>query len=256
MQLEPAAPSENVTPLPPPAERSPELEAVWTYRGYRLDHGDFNAAMIHLYRAEITRANAWRARLDVSTNWAIISTGATITIGFGESNVHHSVMLLNLVLVTLFLFIEARRYRYFELWSYRIRLMEMNFFGALLVPPFQPAADWAQNLAESLQRPRFTVSYWEAFGRRLRRNYVWIYLVVQITWLAKLLLMPGDPLTLRRLVIRSSLGLVPGGAVLGMVLVFDLILVFIAIYTLRLHEASGEVLPPDESVTPPSPGTT
>jgi len=105
-------------------------------------------------RAEVQRANVWRSRLDATTNWAVIATGAALTIAFNQSS-HHGVILLNTLLVTLFLYIEARRYRYYELWSSRIRLMETDFYAAMLVPPFQPAPDWAESLAENLLQPHF-----------------------------------------------------------------------------------------------------
>ena len=44
-----------------------------------------------------------------------------------------------------------------------------DFFAAMLVPPFRPAADWAESLADNLLHPRFTISVGEAVGRRLRR---------------------------------------------------------------------------------------
>ncbi|MBT7075664.1 MAG: DUF2270 domain-containing protein, partial [Anaerolineae bacterium] len=97
-------------------------EPVWTYRGYELHSGDFNTALVHLFRAEVSRANVWRQRLDATTNWAVITTGAVISLAFAQE-VSHLVILLNLLLVTIFLIIEARRYRYFELWSSRIRMM-------------------------------------------------------------------------------------------------------------------------------------
>src|SRR5262245_17025546 len=102
------------------------------------DASNLNTAMVHLYRAEVTRANSWRARLDVTTNWALLSTAAAISFAFGQQNTHHSVIILNTLLITLFLFLEARRYRYYELWSYRVRLMESDFFAPLLVSPFRP----------------------------------------------------------------------------------------------------------------------
>src|SRR5574342_1365485 len=101
-----------------------EDEPVWTYRGYRLKTGEFVTAMVHLFRAEIQRANVWRQRLDTTTNWAVVSTGATLSIAFSQPSIHHAIIILNTLLVMWFLFIEARRYRYYELWSYRVRLME------------------------------------------------------------------------------------------------------------------------------------
>ena len=133
-------------------------EPVWTYRGYQLRSSDFTTAMVHLYRGEVTRANVWRQRLDNTTNWAVITAGAAITFALGNPNNHHGVIILNTLLITLFLYVEARRYRYYELFASRIRLMETDFFAAMLVPPFGPAADWAESLAENLLHPHFSIS--------------------------------------------------------------------------------------------------
>ncbi|MBL8092514.1 MAG: DUF2270 domain-containing protein, partial [Anaerolineales bacterium] len=101
-------------------------EPVWTYRGYKLQTSEFVTAMVHFFRA-----NVWRQRLDTTTNWAVVATGATLSIAFSQSEVHHGIILLNTLLVLWFLFIEARRYRYYELWSYRVRLMETDFYAAM-----------------------------------------------------------------------------------------------------------------------------
>ena len=100
-----------------PKQEEINEEPVWTYRGYKLKSGEFVTAMVHFFRAEIQRANVWRQRLDTTTNWAVVATGATLSIAFGQSSVHHSVILLNTLLVLWFLFMEARRYRYDELWG-------------------------------------------------------------------------------------------------------------------------------------------
>ena len=223
--------------------RGAETEPVWTYRGYRLRPSEFTTAMVHLFRAEITRANVWRQRLDATTNWAVVTTGATITFAFSQSLGHHSVIILNTLLVTLFLFIEARRYRYYELWSYRVRLMETDFFGAMLVPPFRPAPDWAESLAENLLHPDFPISMWEAFGRRYRRNYMWIYLVLGLAWLAKVLLHPTVATSWSELIARGAIGGLPGWLVLTVGVIFNGLLMLIGLLTVGLQHATGEVLP-------------
>ena len=48
-------------------------EPAWTYRGYKLKASEFVTAMVHLFRAEIQRANVWRQRLDTTTNWAVVA---------------------------------------------------------------------------------------------------------------------------------------------------------------------------------------
>src|SRR3970040_2282740 len=118
-------------------------EPVWSYRGYQLKSSEFTTAMVHLYRGEVQRSNVWRQRLDNTTNWAVITAGATISFALGSLSNYHGAILLNMLLVTGFLYLEARGYRYYELFASRIRLMETDFFAAMLVPPFGPAADWA-----------------------------------------------------------------------------------------------------------------
>ena len=217
-------------------------ETVWSYRGYKLRASEFTTAMVHFFRAEIQRANVWRSRLDTTTNWAVVSTGAAVSVAFSQQG-NHIVLLMNLFLVTMFLAIEARRYRYYELWSYRVRLMETDFFAAMLVPPFHPSADWAEALAESLLHPDFPISTLEAVGRRLRRNYLYIYLIIGIGWLAKLWLVPEQATSWEATVERASIGPIPGSTVIMIVILFYIMLIIVSIATVGLQHAAGEVLP-------------
>lgn len=223
-------------------QEEPE-EPVWTYRGYHLKTSEFVTAMVHFFRAEVNRANVWRQRLDTTTNWAVVATGATLSIAFGQSSVHHSIILLNTLLVLWFLFIEARRYRYYELWSYRVRLMETDFYAAMLVPPFQPSPEWAENLAENLLNPSFPISLQEAFGRRLRRNYFWIFLILYASWVAKIWLFPEAPKSVEEFMSRASVGPVSGEIMIALGLAFYAFLAIFAIATVTMTRSTGEVLP-------------
>ncbi len=218
-------------------------EPVWTYRGYEMRPGEFNTAMVHLYRGEISRSNVWRQRLDATTNWAVITTGAAISVAFSNEVGNHGVIILSTILVTIFLYLEARRYRFYELWSYRVRLLETQFYAGMLVPPFGPGAEWAESLAESLLQPSFPISMWEAFGRRFRRNYVWIYLVLALAWVVKVWLHPAAPTSFTQFVERATIGGIPGGLILTIGFVFNGLLMLIGLLTITLHEASGEVFP-------------
>ena len=233
---------DEMPPIPPVQEGS-AADAVWTFRGYRLRASEFTTAMVHLFRAEVQRANVWRQRLDATTNWAVISTGAAISIAFSQSGGAHFVILMNLLLVTMFLWIEARRYRYYELWSYRVRLMETDFFAAMLVPPFHPGPDWAESLAEHLLHPHFPISNLEAVGRRLRRNYLWIYTGLTTSWLMMLWLQPTPAGSLQDLAGRANIGPIPGELVITIALSFYALLVLLSLGTIGMHAASGEVLP-------------
>jgi len=229
----------KTVPPPPPQEE----EAVWTYRGYRLKTSEFVTAMVHLFRSEIQRANVWRQRLDTTTNWAVVATGATLSISFSQPNVHHGVIILNTLLITWFLFIEARRYRYYELWSYRVRLMETDFFAAMLVPPFHPSPEWAESLAENLLAPSFPISMWEAFGRRLRRNYLWIYFILGVSWFGKSFLFPQPATSISEFVQRGAIGPIPGLVMIIMGIIYHVFLIMVAIGTIGMTKATGEILP-------------
>jgi len=223
-------------------KQEPE-EPVWTYRGYKLKTSEFVTAMVHLFRAEIQRANVWRQRLDTTTNWAVVSTGATLSIAFSQPDSHHGVIILNMLLVTWFLLTEARRYRYYELWSYRVRLMETDFYAAMLVPPFHPSPEWAESLAENLLTPSFPISMWEAFGRRLRRNYFFIYLILGVSWLAKNWLFPVPVLDMGEYLGRAAIGSISGQIVIVLGAIFYGFLTLIAIGTIGMTKATGEILP-------------
>ena len=176
----------NTNPMDEPPMPGSSYEAVWTFRGYKMRPPEFNTAMVHYYRAEIQRSNVWRSRLDTTTNWAVVSVAAAITFVFAAPENHWGVFLLIMLLTMLFLFIEARRYRYYELWSLRARLMETDFFAAMLVPPFAPHAEWNETLAESLLQPQFPISRLEAMGRRLRNNYLALFSILWAAILMKL----------------------------------------------------------------------
>ena len=221
----------------------PDSEFVWSYRGYRLRSSEFVTAMVHYFRAEVQKANVWRQRLDTTTNWAVITTGASITIAFGSSGGHQSVILLNTLLITIFLWIEARRYRVYELWSSRVRLMETDFFAAMLVPPFGPAPDWAESLAENLLQPHFPISILEALGRRYRRNYIWIFWLLFMAWFARLWLLPIPALGLQEVIFRAGIASIPGQVIFWIVFGYNLIWLLLGVLTIGLQEASGEVLP-------------
>jgi uncharacterized membrane protein len=229
-------------PKTPPPPQEPE-EPVWTYRGYRLKTSEFVTAMVHLFRAEVQRANVWRQRLDTTTNWAVVSTGATLSIAFSQSEIHHSIIILNTLLVMWFLFIEARRYRYYELWSYRVRLMETDFYAAMLVPPFHPSPDWAESLAENLLAPSFPISMTEAFGRRLRRNYFWIFLILYASWVSKIWLFPTPAITAQEFIRRSAVGPISGEIMIILGFAYYIFLFIFALATINMTRATGEVLP-------------
>ena len=209
----------------------------------RISTADFNSAMIHLYRGEVQRSNTWRNRLDTTTNWAVLTAGATLSFAFSAPANPHFVILINSLLVAFFLFMEARRYRYYEIWSGRVRVLETGYFAQVLHPERRFDDQWAHVLAEELLKPHFTISEWEAVGRRLRRNYLWIFILLAAAWNLKIYLHPRPAVSFDEFIERAAVGLVPGDVIFATGVVFNAALFVFAMATIRLREATGEVLP-------------
>lgn len=74
-----------------------------------------SGSMAHLYRGEIHRMRFWRERLDRTTNWAIIILGTILTWTFSSESNPHYILLGGMVILGIFLFIEARRYRGYDI---------------------------------------------------------------------------------------------------------------------------------------------
>ncbi len=210
----------------------------------RMSPGEFNTAMIHFYRGEVQRSNTWRNRLDTTTNWAVLTAGATLSFVFGSATNAHFVIPINSILVAIFLLMEARRYRYYEIWSSRVRILETGYFAQLLAPESVPPDEaWAEHLASDLITPHFTITEWEAVGRRLRRNYLWIFALLALSWNLKVYLHPLPARDFDAFIDRATVGLVPGWLVFTIGVIFNAAIAIFAIGTVRLREATGEVLP-------------
>jgi uncharacterized membrane protein len=244
-QSEAQGAGKNVSAAPP--KIAPATSAVApTFTMPKLSPAELNTAMVHFYRGEVQRANTWRNRLDTTTNWAVITAGATLSFVFSSTTNPHFVIPLNSALVAFFLFMEARRYRYYEIWSSRVRVIETGYFAQLLSPQNAVDHEWAGHLAADLLTPHFTISEWEAVGRRLRRNYLWIFILLAISWNIKVYLHPHPAHDMDEFIARAAVGFVPGWFIIFVGILFNTVLLVFAIATVRLREATGEVLPRHE----------
>jgi len=135
-------------------------------------------AIAHLYRGEVYRSTIWRTRLDNTTNWSIVTMGIALSTTFSSPEASPLPLLLVGLLIAVFLGMEARRYRYFNVWRARTRWLETNFYAPILTGEARDNS-WRVVLARDYTAPRHHISFLRAAGRRLRRNYVWI-LVVQV----------------------------------------------------------------------------
>lgn len=186
-----------------------------------LERSSYITAVVHLYRGEISRANTWRNRLDQTTHWAIFVTASALGFAFGqEQATHFSLLFANLLLLIL-LGLEARRFRFFDVWRARIRKIETNFFAPILRRRLaSPERDWVVLVAQDLEEPHFHLTRGQAFRIRLIRNYLPIFGVVLVAWIIKLCVHPVPTNSLDELYDRCHVGPVPGWVTLASVAAF------------------------------------
>ena len=148
-------------------------------------------ALAHLYRGEVYRSTVWRTRLDATTNWAVVATGIALSVTFSSASASPLPLALVGLLVAVFLSIEARRYRFFDFWRMRAHVLELQFFGPILRGQgIRTDNGWNEILYNDYIHPSLHISLIEAVGRRLRRNYGWIFTIQVVAYIGKLLIHP------------------------------------------------------------------
>jgi len=173
--------TENVAP-------SITEEATVSVQHSIYDPGYVNA-MSHFYRGELGRIMVWRQRLDITTNWAITSSTAIITFAFSTREVPHIIFFFNLLIVWVMLWIEARRYRFYDAFRARVRMLEAHFLVPMVMENRELLhGEWKKLVSEDLILPCFKISKLEAVGRRLKRNYVFIFILIMMAWVTKIFL--------------------------------------------------------------------
>src|SRR4051794_3440287 len=142
--------------------------------------GEFITLFAHFHRAEIARMAGWRDRIDRTTNWSITVMAAMLSVSLSTPTAHHGVLLFAMVIMLLLLWIEARRYRFFDVYRARVRSLERNWFATMMAPREEgaPSMIWLAALGHDLRDPRFLMSHAEAMSRRLQRNYAWMFMIL------------------------------------------------------------------------------
>lgn len=144
-------------------------------------------AMSHFYRGELGRIMAWRQRLDVTTTWAITCTTTLITVSFTIPSLPHIIFFFNIVIVWMLLWIEARRYRFYDAFRARVRMLETHFLVPMILQNQRMLeGEWRKLVCEDLLLPSFKISMLDAVGRRVKRNYFFIFAIILIAWLTKI----------------------------------------------------------------------
>jgi len=163
-----------------------------------IEAKDYYAVMVHFYRGELGRIMIWRQRLDVTTNWAIVASASMITFGLGSPKHTQLIFILANFIVLLMLFIEARRYRYYDAFRARVRMLEAHFLMPVMMCNSNLLqGDWKKVMSEDLLMPSFKISKLTAVRRRFKRNYVWLFLMIYVSWITKVWIDHPDAHTAR-----------------------------------------------------------
>jgi len=214
----PQAPS---APLPPPAD----------YESTPLTRQEYIAAIVHLYRGEVYRATVQRTRLDMTTNWAVLTTAGLLAFSFREGTNPHWALLVGFLLVSLFLIFEARRYQMFDLWRSRVRKIEENFYGPILRRnPVSPQREWGERVARDLFLPSYKITFLIALRARLLRNYWGVYAVLLLSWVLKILMYPQPAHTWGEVKLHMGFGMVDWWMPLTYIAVFVVALLAVVLF--------------------------
>ena len=189
-------------------------------------------AVAHLYRGEIYRSTIWRTRLDNTTNWSIVTMGIALSTTFSSREASALPLILIGMLLAVFLGLEARRYRYFNVWRARARYMETHLYAQILNG--QRGADeasWRRVLADDYLHPRHHISFFRAAGRRVRRTYIWVIAIQTTAYLGKIAIHPQVAIHLGEFIDRAAVGPIPGWVVLGSGFLYNLGWIVLAVST-------------------------
>ena len=120
--------------------------------------------------------------------WAITSSTAIITIAFSNAAVPHIIFFFTLAIVWVMLWIEARRYRFYDAFRARVRMLEAHF----LVPMVMENRDllqgeWKKLVCERSILPCFKISRLRSCRtsteKKLRLRY---HSRIMVAWVTKI----------------------------------------------------------------------
>ena len=190
----------------PPAEKRTQPG----FEDYPLTRQEYMNVMVHFYRGEVQRSTSWRQRLDATTNWAVLTTAGMLSFSLGTPSNSHIVLLLSNLIILAYLLIEARRYRYFEVYRARVRMIEENFLIPVITRQLEsPMLSWREMVAMDLDLPKYKTTLIEAVGFRLRRNYLSIFIIILGGWFVKLIIHPTMLVDFSEFWPRVAVGTIP-----------------------------------------------
>jgi len=200
-------------------------------------------ALAHLYRGEVYRSTIWRQRLDTTTNWAVLTTGVALSITFATAESSPLPMVLAGFMTVMFLILEARRYRYFNVWRFRARMLELAVYVPLLRGQgAEIRLDRGHVLSDDYERPQFRISFARALGKRLRRNYGYLFATQGLAYFGKIAIHPEEAKTVTEFIERAQVGPLPGWLAFSIGIGFHICWITVAIMTKREEQRDKSVV--------------
>ncbi|RBI59247.1 hypothetical protein DMJ13_24105 [halophilic archaeon] len=200
-------------------------------RGLLEENMGPSSSAAHLYRGEIHRMRFWRERLDQTTYWAIVIMSAILTWTFSSRDNPHYILLLGMAALTAFLFIEARRYRGYDIWRGRVRTLQRNVFAYGLDPSAGiEDPDWRRELSQDYRTPTVKITIEESVAHRLRRVYLLLFTIMLAAWVVRIAAFAPRPWPA-----SAAIGRIPGLLVSGVVAASYLVAVVVALRPRTWH---------------------
>ena len=165
----------------------------------------------------------------------MLTTGIALSVTYSSSDASPLPLVLVGFLVTFFLIFEARRYRCYNFFRARARLLETDFYVPMLRgEKVAVGVAWNAMLADDYSTPHYHISFMRAIGRRLRNNYSWILLIQAVAYYGKLAIHPVALTDLTEFFERAAIGPIPGELVVLAGLLFHAGWMVFAVVTWRL----------------------
>jgi len=200
------------------------------------DPKDLLSILPHYYRGEVSQANNTQDRMDQTTNWAITVLAALLSVVFASPEMPAYLLLIGILVLSMFLSFEVRRYRFYDVHRARVRFFEENVFANALQPIGAEHSTWREELSDDLRHQMFKVDSVEAVSRRIRRIYGLLFSVLGASWVAKVTLFTPESQWTE----AAELPGIPGEIVAVLLGIFYLGLLLIAKWPLD-REAKGEI---------------
>ena len=107
----------------------------------------------------------------------------------------------------------------------RVRLLEKQLFGPMMMGDDEAGMGrWREILAKDLMSLRLKISQPAAMSLRLRRTYIWLFLILTLAWLFKTSVYPVRATVAADFFRNAAIAFVPGSLVVLVFAVFYILL--------------------------------